>query len=101
METRRSWQFDIRNCPSSAYSFTPRVFLPSTDTTCSARFWRCDCAMLSVDHALRFVLDHAQPVAPAVIPTIDALGCVLAEEITSDIDSPPHDKAIVDGYALI
>src|SRR4051794_1822350 len=101
MEARRSWPFGIRNCPSSAYSFTPRVFLPSTGMTCSARFWRCDGAMLTVEDALGLILDHAQPLAPAVIPTIAALGCVLAEKITSDIDSPPHDKAIVDGYALI
>ncbi len=57
--------------------------------------------MLTVEDALGLILDHAQPLAPAVIPTIAALGCVLAEKITSDIDSPPHDKAIVDGYALI
>ena len=29
-----------------------------------------------------------------------ALGLVLAEEITSDIDSPPFDKSMVDGYAV-
>ena len=26
---------------------------------------------------------------------------MLAEDVTSDIDSPPHDKAMVDGYAVI
>jgi molybdopterin molybdotransferase len=30
----------------------------------------------------------------------DALGCVLAEDVASDIDSPPWDKALVDGYAV-
>lgn len=57
--------------------------------------------MLSVDDALRLVLEHAEPV-PAVWWTslADACGCVLAETVTSDIDSPPHDKAIVDGYAV-
>src|SRR5436309_2537938 len=57
--------------------------------------------MLSVDEALKLVLEHGQRLAPIRIPTLEALGCVLAEEITSDIDSPPHDKAIVDGYAVM
>jgi molybdopterin molybdotransferase len=30
----------------------------------------------------------------------EALGLVLAEDIASDIDLPPHDKSVVDGYAL-
>jgi molybdopterin molybdotransferase len=57
--------------------------------------------MLSVDEALRLVLEHALPL-PAVWCTdlADACGRVLAEPIVSEVDSPPHDKAIVDGYAL-
>ena len=31
----------------------------------------------------------------------DALGLVLAEDIASDVDSPPHDKSLVDGYAVV
>lgn len=31
----------------------------------------------------------------------DALGRMLAEDVVSDIDSPPHDKSIVDGYAVV
>jgi molybdopterin molybdotransferase len=58
-------------------------------------------AMLSVDEALRLVLDHAALLPPVEKPVEDGLDCVLAETIVSDIDSPPHDKAIVDGYALI
>jgi molybdopterin molybdotransferase len=57
--------------------------------------------MLSVDEALRLVLDHAEPLPPVSTPLADALGRVLAEPIISDIDSPPHDKSIVDGYAVI
>lgn len=57
--------------------------------------------MLEIDDALRLVLDQAQPLAPAPIALKDALGLVLAEPIVSNIDSPPHDKSIVDGYALI
>ena len=56
--------------------------------------------MLSVEEALRRVLQHVTPLPPVQIGLSDALGCVLAEAIVSDIDSPPHDKSIVDGYAV-
>jgi len=61
--------------------------------------------MLSVDEALKLVLDHAQPLGPVELTTSDAwtsevLGCVLGESVTADIDSPPHHKSIVDGYAI-
>jgi molybdopterin molybdotransferase len=57
--------------------------------------------MLEIDEALRLVLDQATPLAPSRPAVEDALGLVLAEPIVSDIDSPPHDKSIVDGYALL
>src|SRR4051794_20847553 len=57
--------------------------------------------MLSVDEALQLVLEHAQPLPAVATPLTEARGGVLAETIVSDIDSPPHDKSIVDGYAVI
>src|SRR5437870_7821299 len=57
--------------------------------------------MLTVDEALELVLGHAEPLQPTSKAVIDARGCVLANAVVSDIDSPPHDKAIVDGYAVI
>ncbi len=57
--------------------------------------------MLSVEEALDRVLSRAQTRAAVGSATSEALGLVLAEEITSDVDSPPHDKSIVDGYAVI
>src|SRR5436190_17286392 len=56
--------------------------------------------MLSVDEALKLVLDSVAPLAPRAVPLADALGCVLAEDVVSDVDSPPHDKSVVDGYAI-
>lgn len=57
--------------------------------------------MLSVAEALKIVLDHATPLpATTVCLDDDALGVVLAENIASDIDSPPFDKAMMDGFAL-
>src|SRR6478609_7808457 len=57
--------------------------------------------MLSVDEALGRVLEFARPLPAVATPLKETQGRVLAEAIVSDIDSPPHDKSIVDGYAVI
>ncbi len=57
--------------------------------------------MLSVEEALRQVLARAKAAGAIECPTRDALGLVLAEDIESDVDSPPYDKSLVDGYAVI
>ncbi len=57
--------------------------------------------MLTVDEALSSVLSHARPLATEHIGLAAALGSVLAEDVASDVDSPPHDKSTVDGYAVI
>ncbi len=56
--------------------------------------------MLSVEEALRQVLDHAKarPVEERAVGEVR--GLVLAEDVASDVDSPPHDKSVVDGYAV-
>jgi molybdopterin molybdotransferase len=56
--------------------------------------------MLSVDEALAMVLARAEPLAAQTLSVADAVGRVLAEEIASDIDSPPYDKSTVDGFAV-
>jgi molybdopterin molybdotransferase len=56
--------------------------------------------MLSVTEALELVLQHVQPLTSRAVPLFEALGCKLAEDAASDVDSPPHDKSIVDGYAI-
>ena len=38
--------------------------------------------------------------APGTSRLEQALGCVLAEDVRADADSPPFDKALVDGYAV-
>lgn len=56
--------------------------------------------MISIEEALTLVLAQAVPRPPQTVALADALGLVLAEDVTSGLDSPPHDKAMVDGYAL-
>jgi molybdopterin molybdotransferase len=57
--------------------------------------------MISVEQALELVLKHTGKLSRCwQIDTGSALGCILGEEVTSDIDSPPHDKSLVDGFAI-
>ena len=56
--------------------------------------------MLTVEEALELVAKHAAPLAPRRVPLGEAAGLVLAEDIASDVNSPPYDKALMDGYAV-
>lgn len=63
----------------------------------------CDRGQLrSVDTMLNELLNKAKPVKERIdIPIADALGAVLAEDIISSIDVPPHNNSAVDGYVVI
>jgi len=56
--------------------------------------------MLTVLEALAAIHEHARPLPAVSCPLAEALGCVLAEDALADLDSPPFDKALVDGYAV-
>jgi len=57
--------------------------------------------MISVEQALQLILQEVRPVTGESVQLADACGRVLTEEIRSDLDSPPHDKSMVDGYAVL
>src|SRR5262249_53290539 len=58
-------------------------------------------AMLTVDEAQRIVLQNAKALpAEATSVTPALLGQILAADVASDIDMPPYDKAMMDGYAV-
>jgi molybdopterin molybdotransferase len=57
--------------------------------------------MIDVSEGLSLVLERAEPLPPVRSPLGESLGLVLAEDAISDIDSPPYDKALMDGYAVI
>jgi molybdopterin molybdotransferase len=57
--------------------------------------------MLTVAEGQTIVLEHARPLPPVATPLgPSALNLVLAEDIASDLDLPPFDKALMDGYAV-
>jgi molybdopterin molybdotransferase len=56
--------------------------------------------MLSIEEAREAVLERAHPLPTQTRPLPDALRCVLAEDVAADLDAPPFDKSVVDGYAV-
>jgi molybdopterin molybdotransferase len=57
--------------------------------------------MLAVAAAQELILRYARPLPAQLAPLSEAaLGLVLAEDVTSDLDMPPYDKALMDGYAV-
>ena len=57
--------------------------------------------MITVEEALALVRGRVRSKPPVTVALADALGLVLAEDVASDVDSPPYDKSIVDGYAVV
>jgi molybdopterin molybdotransferase len=55
--------------------------------------------MISFEQALEIVQQNVLPVGKVKVPMIQALNRVLAEDIVSDMDMPPFNKAAMDGYA--
>ncbi|HET8644514.1 MAG TPA: gephyrin-like molybdotransferase Glp, partial [Vicinamibacteria bacterium] len=56
--------------------------------------------MIPVDKALEIVLAHTPQLPAEDVLLEHALGRVLAEDVASDLDLPPFDRAMMDGYAL-
>jgi molybdopterin molybdotransferase len=56
--------------------------------------------LLTVDEARDTVLARARTLPPARLPLSMARGCVLAEDVAVDRDSPPFAKSLVDGFAV-
>ena len=56
--------------------------------------------MIGVDEALQQVLLHTTVLGDEQVSLADCVGRHLAHDVLSDMDSPPHDKSMVDGYAV-
>jgi len=57
-------------------------------------------AAFTVQEASRRILEGIRAVPTESIPLRDALGRVLAEDVTSPIEHPPWDNSSMDGYAV-
>jgi molybdopterin molybdotransferase len=56
--------------------------------------------MTTVDEAKRLILERTGTLAARNWVLFQSLGLVLADPIVADRDSPPFEKALVDGYAI-
>ena len=56
--------------------------------------------LIPLEEALKTVLSYAKRTETEEVRFDDALNRVLAEDICSPIDSPPFDRAAMDGYAI-
>ncbi|MGF1577745.1 MAG: gephyrin-like molybdotransferase Glp [Gemmataceae bacterium] len=57
--------------------------------------------MISVSEAQRIVLENTPVLPPQIAPVSSTtLGLVLAHDVASDLDMPPFDKAMMDGFAI-
>ncbi|MEJ2539621.1 MAG: molybdopterin molybdotransferase MoeA [Gemmatimonadota bacterium] len=56
---------------------------------------------LTVREALDRILAGAAPLDPVPVPLMDAVGRVLAEDVTAAVDLPPWDNSAMDGYAVL
>ena len=55
--------------------------------------------MITFEEAYHIVMSHVSVVSTERVSLTDSLGRILAEDIHSDIDMPPFNKAAVDGFA--
>jgi len=56
--------------------------------------------LISLPDAQAHVLERVAPLEPRAVWTVGAVGCVLAETVTSPEDVPPFANTAMDGYAV-
>ena len=56
--------------------------------------------MIELPEAISLIERAATPLPPRRLPLLEACGRVLAAGIVSDVDSPPWDRAMMDGFAV-
>lgn len=56
--------------------------------------------MIPVEEAQAIVLRNVAPVGEETVPLAEAVGRVLRQPIRADMDLPPFDRAVMDGYAV-
>ena len=56
--------------------------------------------MISVDQAFELIRQTAQPLPAEDVLLLNTVGRYLLEPVIADIASPPHDKSMMDGFAI-
>jgi molybdopterin molybdotransferase len=55
--------------------------------------------MITFEKALQLLSSSVSPIGVEKTPLTQSLNCILAENVASDTDIPPFDKAAMDGFA--
>ena len=55
---------------------------------------------VTIEEALEFIYKNTTPRSLKIVPLEEALGYVLAEDITASHNLPPYDNSAMDGYAV-
>lgn len=56
--------------------------------------------MISTNEAFELIRNSVRQAKRQTLPLAESVGRRLAEAIRSDVDSPPHDKSVMDGFAV-
>jgi len=76
-------------CPAGAYTARAIFHLPESPHP-----------MLTITAAFDRLLATVAPLEPVTCPLSECLGLTLATDVAASADSPPFDKALMDGYAV-
>ncbi|MEM7783108.1 MAG: gephyrin-like molybdotransferase Glp [Planctomycetota bacterium] len=57
--------------------------------------------MISIQEALELIDSHVGKLPVETIPLSRCVGRLLENDIVADVDSPPHDKSVMDGFAVM
>lgn len=56
--------------------------------------------MISLDTAFQLLADTVSPLTSSRVKLADSVGRILVENVAADVDSPPHKKSVMDGFAI-
>ena len=56
--------------------------------------------MIPLEAALELIDSAVEPLPTETRPILEAVGQLLAKDILADVNSPPHDKSVMDGFAV-
>ncbi len=56
--------------------------------------------MISIEVAFDLIDNQVAALANEQVQLLDVVGRVLASDVTADVNSPPHDKSMMDGFAV-
>lgn len=56
--------------------------------------------MISIEEAIKKIAANVRPLPSVETPLAEMVGRILNQNVVADLDSPPHDKSMMDGFAV-